>query len=76
MAASGKYRDGLLVAGEDAAESLQVSLLLSEGQLQPSHLGLQLLHTLVLLIDGPLQQQEGVIEQSSQFSSPHSSAAF
>lgn len=72
MTASWKYRNGLLVAGENAAESLQVSLLLSEGQLQPSPLTLQLLHTVVLFIYGPLQAAQGVLEQSTEFSSPDS----
>lgn len=53
------YRDGLLVAGQDAAESLQVSFLLPEGQLQPPHLALALLHTAKLVIDGVLQTAEG-----------------
>lgn len=52
------YRDGLLVAGQDAAESLQVSLLLPERQLQPPHLALTLLHTAELVIDGALQTSE------------------
>ena len=51
----GAYRDGLLIAGEDAAESLQVSLLLPESKLQPPHLTLALLHTAELVVDGSLQ---------------------
>ena len=53
------YRDGLLIVGYDAAESLHVSFLLSEGQLQSSHLTLEFLQTAELVINGVLQEAEG-----------------
>ncbi|TNN67830.1 hypothetical protein EYF80_021984 [Liparis tanakae] len=43
----------------DAAESLQVPLLLPEGELQPPHLALALLNAAELVIDGALQMAEG-----------------
>lgn len=64
----GAYRDGLLVAGEDAAESLQVSLLLPESQLQPPHLTLALLHTAELVVDGSLQAAQ--INRYAEFCVP------
>lgn len=54
-----RYRDGLLIVRQDAAESLQVSFLLPESHLQPPHLALTLLHTAELFINGALQTTEG-----------------
>ena len=48
------YSDGLLVVGQHAALSLQVSLLLPPGQLQPAALLLRLLHKAELLVHRPL----------------------
>lgn len=53
------YCDGLLIVGQDAAESLQVSLFFPEGQLQSPHLGLSLFQTVELVIDGALQTTKG-----------------
>lgn len=57
------HRDGVVGVVEDAAQSLQVSVLLTQHQLQSTNFIVLLLQTVELLIDRALKHTTGPLQK-------------